>query len=60
MIQKIINKRNLDDYSSIKKDLDFWLKKSPEERVAAVDYLRSQYHGSTARLQRSSKVVQLT
>jgi len=57
MIQKVINKRNLRDFSSIQEDLIYWLSKTPEERVAAVDYLRMQYHGSTERLQRSARVI---
>lgn len=60
MIQKVIHKRHLRGFSSIKEDLAYWLSKSPEERVAAVDYLRRQYHGSTTRLQRSARVVQRT
>jgi len=57
MIQKIVNKRDLHDFSSIKDDLMYWLNKTPEERIAAVDYLRKQYHGSTERLQRSVRVI---
>jgi hypothetical protein len=57
MIEKIINKRNLYGFLSIKEDLRYWLSKTPEERVAAVDYLRKQYHGSTERLQRSVRVI---
>ncbi len=57
MMQKVVNKRNLRDFSSIKEDLIYWLNKTPEERVAAVDYLRKQYHGSTERLQRSVRVI---
>ena len=57
MIKKIVTKKKLSD-SSIKDDLAFWLSKSPEERVAAVDYLRKQYHGSAARLQRVARVTQ--
>ncbi len=45
------------DFSSIKENLIYWLIKTPEERVAAVDYLRKQYHGSTERLQRSVRVI---
>ena len=60
MIKKVVNKRNLKDSSSIRDDLDYWLSKSPEERVAAVDYLRRQYHGSTAGLQRTARVIQRT
>jgi hypothetical protein len=57
MIQRRVNKRRLRDFSSIKEDLLYWLSKAPEERVAAVDYLRKQYHGSTERLQRSARVI---
>ncbi len=58
MIQKTVNKRDLHDFSSIKDDLIYWLNKTPEERIAAVDYLRKQYHGSTERLQRSARVIE--
>ena len=60
MIQKVVKKRNLSNYSSIKEDLAYWLDKTPGERVGAVDYLRRQYHGSSARLQRSARVIQRT
>ncbi len=58
MIQKIAVKKNLDENNSIIDDLEFWLSKSPEERVSTVEYLRRQYHGSTARLQRTVKIIQ--
>jgi len=58
MIEKVVNKRNLKDFSSIREDLDYWLSKTPEERVATVDYLRRQFHGSTARLQRTASITQ--
>ncbi len=57
MIRKVVNKRSLRNFSSIKEDLSYWLGKTPEERVAAVDYLRKQHHGSTERLQRSVRVI---
>ena len=60
MIQKIVKKGNVNDLSSIRQDLTYWLSKPPEERVAAVDYLRRQHHGNTARLQRSVRVTQRT
>ena len=60
MIQKTVKKSNLNNFFSIKDDLSYWLSKAPEERVATVDYLRRQYHGSTARLQRSARVIQRT
>jgi hypothetical protein len=58
MIKKVVNKKNLKEFSSIKEDLAYWRSRSPEERVSAVEYLRRQYHGSTARLQRFARVIQ--
>ena len=59
MIQKIVKKGTMDELSSIEEDLTYWLSKPPEERVAAVDFLRRQYNGNTARLQRSARIIQL-
>jgi len=47
MIQKTIRKSNLAQYSSAQENLAYWLSRSPEERLAAVDYLRHQYYGSS-------------
>jgi len=62
MIEKVVTRQNLKDHKqrSIRDDLAYWLSKSPEERIAAVEYLRRQYYGSTARLQRVARVVQQT
>jgi len=58
MIQKIVKIRDIDDPASIKDDLAYWLSKDPEERLAAVEFIRRQYHGNTARLQRTARVIQ--
>jgi len=58
MIQKTVTIKDLKKNDSIEDDLRFWLSKSPEERIYAVEYLRRQSHGSTARLQRVAKVFQ--
>ncbi len=58
MIKKIVKISNLNDENLKSDDLKYWLSKSPEERVAAVDYLRRQYHGDTERLQRIARVIQ--
>ena len=60
MIEKVVKVSNIKDKGLILDDLRYWLGKSPEERVATVDYLRRQYHGSTGRLQRVARVVQRT
>ena len=57
MIQKVITKRKIDDLSS-DDDLSYWQKRSHEERIAAVEILRRQYHGSSERLQRSARVIE--
>ena len=58
MIQKVVKIKSLEENDSRTDDLEYWLKRPPEERVAAVDYLRRQYHGSSARLQRVARVIQ--
>lgn len=57
MIQKVIRKHQLSNFSAIKEDLISWLSKTPEERIATVDYLRKQIHGSIERLQRSARFI---
>jgi hypothetical protein len=56
MIKKVVKKSRLKESKNT--DLEYWLQKPPEERVAAVDYLRSQIYGNSARLQRVARVIQ--
>ena len=58
MIAKVVRKGKREDISEVKENLAFWLSKTPEERVSAVEHLRRQLHGSSARLQRSARVIQ--
>ena len=58
MIVKVAKKKRLADSSQVKEDLVYWLKRSPAERVAAVDYLRRQVHGNSGRLQRIARVIE--
>jgi hypothetical protein len=60
MIQKVVRKHNLKERDSTKHDLAYWLTKGPAERVATVELLRRQYHGSSSRLQKSARVIQQT
>ena len=59
-IKKIVRKSNLNNPESAKEDISYWMSRPAEERVAAVDYLREQYYGSTERLQRIARVIQQT
>lgn len=58
MIKKVVKIANLNHRELISDDLKYWLSKPPEERVAAVEFLRRQYHGSTERLQRVARIIQ--
>lgn len=58
MIKKVVKKFNLKDSKESNRDLEYWLKQSHQDRVAAVDYLRFQIYGRSARLQRTARVVQ--
>jgi hypothetical protein len=58
MIEKVMKKADLSGFSEIKENLRYWLSRSPEERVSAVEILRRREHGSTARLQRVARVIE--
>ncbi len=42
MVQEIVRKHDLQNFSSIKEDLSHWLMKTLEEQVAPVEYLWNQ------------------
>ena len=58
MIERVVKKRDLNSHDEIKENLEYWLSRPPEERVAAVDYLRKQVYGDSVRLQRVVRVIQ--
>lgn len=60
MVEKVVKIQNLSDHklNSLIDDLEYWLNKTTDERISAVEYLRRQYHGSSTRLQRSAQVIQ--
>lgn len=60
MIQKIIHKYNLNPDYEIKQNLQYWLSKTPEQRLDAVELFRRQIYENTQRLQKTARVVQRT
>jgi hypothetical protein len=60
MIEKVVSKRDLKDPSLAKEDVQFWLTKTPAERIEAVEFLRKQFHGSIPRLQRVASTLKQT
>jgi hypothetical protein len=58
MIKKVIRRKKLSTFSE-NEDLKYWLSKSPQERIEAVEILRKQYDGNTERLQRVVRIIQL-
>ena len=56
MIEKIVKKVALEHYE-IKENLEYWLSRTPAERVEAIEILRKQYYGNTERLQRFVRVI---
>jgi len=58
MVEKVVKRYAPGHFSEIRENLSFWLSRTPKERVEAVEYLRRQRDGSTARLQRVVRVVQ--
>ena len=58
MIAKVVRVSRRQDLNVIRDDLAFWLSRPSDERFAAVELLRKQWHGDTTRLQRTVTVVQ--
>jgi hypothetical protein len=58
MIKKVVTIKDMNDKQLVLDDLNYWLSRSPGERVEAVEYLRRQFHGSSERLQRVARVIQ--
>lgn len=56
-MEKIVKIHTLKEHDSIAEDLKYWLSKTPQERLSAVEILRRQYYGDTARLQRVLRIV---
>ncbi len=58
-MEKVVRKISLKDKRNY--DLEYWLSKTPEERISAIEFLRQQFYetedGSTPRLQRVAKII---
>lgn len=59
MLEKKVTKGRLQD-DQARSDLEYWLAKTPEERIAAVEELRRQRHGNEVRLERVARVIKRT
>jgi hypothetical protein len=57
MIQKVVHKAKLHEHNEIRQNLEYWLSRTPEERVAAVEFYRRQVYGDIPRLQRVARVI---
>jgi hypothetical protein len=49
MIEKVVRKGNLQDFLELKENLTYWLSRTPGERIAAVEHLRRQHNGGSAK-----------
>jgi hypothetical protein len=56
MIERIVIRKSLRDGSSSREDLAYWMSRTPEERIAAVTYLRMQQYSAGARMEREARV----
>ena len=59
-MEKVVHKAKLSEHDEVRQNLEYWLSRPPEERVAAVEILRRQMHGDIPRLQRVARIVKLS
>lgn len=57
-MEKVVTRWKLGDPAAEKADLAYWLSRSPEERLAALEELRRRFYGDSPRLQRVARVIQ--
>jgi hypothetical protein len=57
VIQKIVKKISLNDADLIKSDLEYWLSRTPEERLSAVEILRRQKYGDDLRVDKTICII---
>jgi len=60
MNRQNVKKHRLSDFDEVKDNLEYWLSRSPAERVAAVDQLRREFNESPVRFQRTARIIQLS
>ncbi len=58
MIEKRVHKGRLDKEQEGSRDRHYWLSRTPEERISAVETLRRRYHGYTGRLRRTVRIIE--
>lgn len=56
-IQRVLKQTSFEEEARTRPALEYWLSRSPEERVAAVEFLRRQVDGAGARLRRVHRVL---
>jgi hypothetical protein len=56
LLKTVVKKYKLST-TSPKDDLKYWLSKSPDERISAVEILRRQHYVSTPRLRRIARIT---
>jgi hypothetical protein len=57
MIQKVVHKAKLQEYNEIRQNLEYWLSRTPEERVAAVEFYRRQVYGDIPPIQKVVHII---
>jgi len=57
VIERVVRKGSLQERSDPAADRAYWMQRSPEERLSAVEILRRQMYGDPPRLQRSARVL---
>ena len=56
-LEQVLTATSFDDDNRERPSLRYWLSRPPEERIAAVEFLRRQVDGGRVRLQRVLRVL---
>jgi len=56
-MKKVVTKHHLKEHDEVRQNLEHWLSRPPEERVAEVHRLRAMFHGGPRELKRVARII---
>ena len=57
--KKAVKRRKLSRPDEIKKNLEYWLSKTSEERIAEVERLRREHYGTLPRMEKVVRIINM-
>jgi hypothetical protein len=57
MVKRKVTKHVLKKHDEVKANLEYWLSRTPEERISAMEVLRRQRYGDDKPIQKVARII---